>query len=157
MVTVADREYEIPAMSAVDWLTYLMQPQPDIDGIILDLFPDSEELLFAEQIELEELYDIVLDLIAAVCARPWWVALRQINIARVSWNVLGPMMMESVDATQVSIAGWLDILLVKTLSAMDPKETTMWTSKLEAPPPSEQPAEPMEAMEMDRGSFLSMS
>jgi hypothetical protein len=40
---------------------------------------------------------------------------------------------------------------------MDPKDTTMFTSRLESPPASERPAEPMEEMEMDRGAFLSMA
>lgn len=144
-------------MPAVDWLAYLMQPEPDLDGMILDLFPDSEELLFAGEIELDELYDLMLEVIATVSARPWWVALRQIGVVRGSWSVLGPVMLEAADASRISIAGWLDILLVKTLSAMDPKDTTLFTSRLEAPPITERPAEPMETMEMDRGAFLSMA
>lgn len=146
-------------MPATEWLAYLMQPEPDFEGMILDWLPDSEELLYSGQIDVDELYDAILELIALVCARPWWVALRQINIARVSWNVLGPMMIEKVDACRVSIAAWLDVLIVTILSCMDPKETTMFTLRLEAPPASEaQKTEPpMETMEMDRGSFLSMN
>jgi hypothetical protein len=127
-----------------------------MDGLVLDFFPDGEERLFSGQISLEELYEAMLELISSVCARSWWIALRQIGVARNSWHVLGPIMLQTVDVTQVSIAGWLDVLLVKTLEAMDPKETTMFTSKLEAPPPSEQKSEPMEELEMDRGAFLSM-
>lgn len=156
-VLLGGQEYTVPAMPAVGWLAYLMQLQPDIDGLILDFFPDSEELLFAELIDVEELYDTMLDLIATVCARPWWVALRQISVARDSWHVLGPPMLESVDSAQVSIAAWLDVLLIKTLAAMEPKETTLFISRLEMPPPSERSAEPMEDMEMDRGAFLSMN
>lgn len=126
--------------------------------MILDLLPNSEEMLFDGKITLEELYDTVLELIATVCARPWWVALRQVNIARDSWNVLGPQMLEAVDVQHVSIAAWLDILLMKTLTSMDPKDTTMFTSRLEAPPAEIQAkmAPLIEEMEMDRGSFLSM-
>lgn len=145
-------------MSAVEWLAYLMQPQPDIDGMILDLLPDSEDWLFDGLLGMEELYDSVLDLIALVAARPWWVALRQISIARESWHVLGPQMMETVDAREMSLAGWLDVLLVKMLYSMDPKETTLFTSRLEAVPAvvaAEMPP-PIEEMEMDRGAFLSM-
>ena len=152
-------EFEIPAMPAAEWLAYLMQPEPDFEGMILDLLPASEELLYGGQISVEELYDAVLELVALVSARSWWVALRQINIARASWNVLGPMMIEKVDACQISIAAWLDVLIVTILSCMDPKETTLFTLRLEAPPASEKDAveAPMEAMEMDRGSFLSMN
>lgn len=152
---LAGVEYEIPALTAVDWLAYLMQPEPDIDGLLLDLLPASDELLFDGKITLQELYDTVLDLIATVCARPWWIALRLINIARESWSVLGPQMIEKVDPERISIAAWLDVLLVTILNNMEPRETTMFSMRLETPPPSLQAAE-AEEMEMDRGSFLSM-
>jgi hypothetical protein len=157
-VTLAGRDFTIPAMAAVEWLAYLMQPQPDVEGMILDLLPDSEELLFDGSLEVEALYDAILDLVATVCARPWWVALRQVNVARDNWHVLGPQMLETVDAQLVSIAAWLDVLLVKTINSMDPKDVAMFTSKLEAPPADVQAtmAPPIEEMEMDRGSFLSM-
>lgn len=152
---LAGVEYEIPALTAVDWLAYLMQPEPDIEGIILDLIPDSDELLYEGKIELQQLYDVILDLIATVCARQWWVALRLINIARQSWPVLGPQMIEKVDPERISIAAWLDVLLVTVLNSMEPKETTMFSIRLEQPPPSVAAPEP-EEMEMERGAFLSM-
>jgi hypothetical protein len=157
-VTLGGVDIDIPAMSAVEWLAYLMQPQPDIDGMILDLLPTSEDMLFDGLIELEDLYDSVLVMIATVCARPWWVALRQVNIARDNWHVLGPQMLESVDATLISIAAWLDVLMAKIMGGIDPKDATLFTSRLEAPPPNiaAQMAPPIEEMEMDRGSFLSM-
>lgn len=158
VVSIGRYEFEIPALSAVDWLAYLMQPDPDVDLIVMELLPDVDDLLIDGEIELEDVYESVLDLIATVCARSWWVALRQISVARASWNILGPQMLESVDASQVSIAAWLDILLIKMLNSMDPKETTLFTSRLEAPPAAiAATREPMEEMEMDRGAFLSMS
>ena len=157
-VTLGVKVIDIPALSAVEWLAYLMQPQLDIDGMILDLLPDGEDMLFNGNIDLEELYDIMLDIIATVCARPWWVALRQVAVARDNWHVLGPLMLEAMDAQSSSIAGWLDVLMAKTLSSMDPKDVTMFTSRLEAPPIElqERMGPPIEEMEMDRGSFLSM-
>jgi hypothetical protein len=135
-----------------------MQPLPDIDGLILDFLGDSDDLLYAGRITLEQLYEAVLDLVSTVCARPWWVALRQISVARSGWNVLGPKMLERVDFEHVSIAAFLDVLLVVTLESMDPKSTAMFVLKLEAVPAeqaAEQPA-PIDSMEMDRSAFLSM-
>lgn len=157
VVELADREYEIPAMAAVGWLAYLMHPQPDLDGMLMEFFPDLDELLIGGVVDLEETYEVLLDLISTVTARPWWVTLRLISVVYQSWQVLGPIMLKAVDASQLSIAGWLDVLTVEVLNAMDPKDTTMFTSKLESPPASERPAEPMEEMEMDRGAFLSMA
>lgn len=137
-----------------------MQPEPDIDGIILDLLPATEEMLFDGVLSTNELYETLLDTISLVCARPWWVALRQIQVARTSWHVLGPQMLEKIDFEHVSIAAWLDVLLVVTLSSIDPKEATMFVLRLEAPPTfdsdrAEVPV-PIDHMEMDRGAFLSM-
>ena len=158
MVLLGGREFEIPAMAAADWLSYLMQPVPDVDGLILDFLGASDDLLYAGRITVEELYEAILDLISTVCARPWWVALRQVNVARSGWHVLGPKMLERVDFEHVSIAAFLDVLLVVTLESMDPKTTAMFVLKLEAVPAelaADQPA-PIDSMEMDRGAFLSM-
>lgn len=157
VIELKAHEYEIPAMSAVEWLAYLLQPRPDLDGMIMNFFPDLDELLITGQVALEEVYEILLDVISTVTARPWWVTLRLISVVYQSWHVLGPIMLKAVDASQMSIAGWLDVLTVEVLNAMDPKDTTMFTSKLESPPPSERPEEPMEEMEMDRSAFLSMA
>lgn len=158
VVQVGPKEFEIPALAAADWLAYLMLPAPDVDGLILDLFDGGEELLYSGKITVEVLYEAVLDLISLVCARPWWMALRQIYVVREAWHVLGPRMMEKVDLERVSIAAFLDVLMVVTLECMDPKDTTMFVMKLETPPVEagvDQPA-PIDVMEMDRGAFLSM-
>lgn len=144
-------------MPAADWLAYLMQPTPDVDGMILDLLPNTEDLLYAGTISVDDLYEGVLDLISTVCARPWWVALRQISIARDSWQVLGPQLLEKLDFEHVSIAAWLDVLLVTIINSMDPKDVTMFTSQLEAVPAEVRgDTTPMEELEMDRNAFLSM-
>ncbi len=151
-------DYEVPAMSPADWLAYLMAAVPDMDGLVLDFFNGTDELLYEGKLAVEDLYEAFLDLISTVCARPWWIALRQIQVAREAWHVLGPKMLRRVDMDRVSIAAFLDVLIVETLEAMDPKETTMFLLKLEAPlvePGGEQPV-PIDSMEMDRGAFLSM-
>lgn len=155
VVELGGRSFEIPALTATDWLVYLMQPEPDVEALILDLFVDIDELLMAETITLDDLYDAVLLLISTVSARPWWVSLRLINVARNSWAILGPMMLETLDASHASISAWLDVLMIKALNSMDPKDTTLFTSQLEAPPPSEQSEDPMDDFEMDASAFLS--
>jgi len=159
VLNVVGEDYEIPAMPAVDWLVYLMQPEPDLDGLLSDHIPDLDDLLIEGLLDLEELYDLALDLVATVCARPWWVALRLIQIARQSWDVLGPeMVRRRIDAERHSIAAWLDTLLVACLNSMEPKDTTMFTMQLEAEPirPGETAPDLMDSMQMDRGAFEMM-
>jgi hypothetical protein len=157
-VLLGAQEFTVPAMGAADWLAYLMQAAPDFDGLILDFFGETEEMLYAGKVSVDDLYETILDLISTVCARPWWVALRQISVARGAWHVLGPKMLAQLDFERVSIAAFLDVLMVVTLESMDVKDTTMFVLKLEAPPVEvgAEVAAPIDSMEMDRGAFLSM-
>jgi hypothetical protein len=155
IVTVRGVDYEAPGLSAADWLTYLMQEEPDMDGLIAALFPAADNLLDDSLLDYDELQDIVLDLISTVTARSWWIALRMIAVARDSWHVLGPEMLRKADAEKLSIAAWLDILLVTTLNSMEPKETTMFVMRLENPPAEVK--QELDDMEMDRSTFLSLA
>ena len=153
---LAGEDYEIPAMPAADWLAYLMQPEPDFDGILDDYVPDIEELLVDGDVSLDEVYEMLLDLIALVSSRPWWVALRLIKVATQSWDVLGPdLIKRGIDAERHSIAAWLDVLLVSALNSMEAKDTTMFLLKLEADP-RKGASDPIDDMEMDRSAFLAM-
>lgn len=158
VLQLGGREFEIPAMSAADWLAYLMQPVPDIDGLVLDFLGGVEDLIYAGAVGVEDLEELMLDVVSTVCARPWWVALRQTKVARDAWPVLGPKLLERIDLERVSIAAFLDVLLTITLESMDPKDVAMFVLKLEAVPlelAQDEPL-PIETLEMDRGSFLSM-
>lgn len=160
VIRLGSRDFEVPAMPAADWLQYLLRDQPDLDGMVMDLVPDSEDMLIQGELTMDELYERMLDVIGTVTARQWWIALRLIGVARDAWHILGPLMLQAIDAESVSIAGWLDILLVKTLESMDPKDTTLFTSRLEAPPIeaiASGAAAPLDEMEMDRRAFLSMA
>jgi len=157
-VTFAGKDFEIPALFAADWLAYLLQPVPDLDGLINDLLPGAEDLLYDLELDPDQLYEICLELIGMVSARPWWVVFRQITVAAHSWHILGAeMALAHIDATKVSLALWLDTLLVLTIRAMDPKDVTMFVMKLEAVPADVPGTPPVEEMEMSRDSFLSLA
>lgn len=158
VLELAGETYEIPAMPATDWLLYLMQEQPDIEGLVNEWIPDLGELLLDEVVTLGEVDDLILETLSTVSARPWYVALRLISVARVSWDVLGPEMIRRVDPERHSLAAWLDVLLIQILNSMEPKDTTMFTMRLEAKPnaPGSTGVVPLEEMEMDRGAFLAM-
>jgi hypothetical protein len=75
-------------------------------------------------------------------------------VAKDNWNILSGEMLK-VDATRMSLSGWLDVCLLAILNNMDPKDTTMFTMRLEAPP-EEADAKP-EEIEMSADSFLNMA
>lgn len=145
---------EIPGRPAIDWLEYLLEA--DLDGVVSNLMPEIEDFYFDNELDIVELYRLSLDVITAVCARPWWIGLRIIMVVKDGWNILGPkMIMKQIDPTRISLAAWLDVALYLIIENMEPKDVTMFTMKLELPPPEifgrvievEEPT-------MDRNAFL---
>lgn len=156
---LAGQIWDFPALPAVDWLAILMEEQPDLDRILVDLCPRGLELLFLDTLEPDVMYRGLLDLIETVSARRWWIALRLIGVVRQNWHVLGPEMITSgVDPEVLSLAAWLDCMTVLVIRAMEPKEVSLFVSRLELPPPSEVAAEMerVDEFEMSREQFLSM-
>jgi hypothetical protein len=156
-IVVANTKIAVPAMTAADWLWYLMLPVPDLDQLMRDLAPALEDHLYNEVLSVDEFYEAALEIISCASARDWWVTLRLIMVARDRWDVLGPALIERrADPNVLSLSGWLDVLLVTILDAMDPKRTTMFTMQLEVPPVAQQASNTMDEMEMDADAFLSL-
>lgn len=155
-IQAGGEDYEIPALPAADWLAVLMADPFDPDDLILDLVINGKELLFLETVSADDLAHICFDVITTVSARPWWVAMRLITMARGSWSVLGAeLILKGVDPQRVSLAAWLDALLLVALRTMNPDDVTMFTMRLEEPPPEEVDSVADE-MEMSAEAFLSM-
>jgi hypothetical protein len=148
-------DYEVPAMAASEWLRVLMDEELSINTLFLELVPAGPTILLDEGIDLDDLMDVGLGIIEEASGRPWYIAMRLIATMREHWNVLGAeMLYRGVDATQLSLAGWLDVALLVTLRTLDSKDVTMFVSRLELPPPGEEV--PEEELEMSRDEFLSM-
>lgn len=155
VLTVDGLDFDVPALVAADWLVHLMADPLDLDALIQEIVPDLDEAIFDLEVPVDEAYLACLDLIATVAARAWWIAIRLATVAAQSWHILGPKLIERrADPNVLSLAAWFDVLLVTLLDSMDPKETTLFVLRLEAPPATE--SAPAEEMEMDRGAFLSM-
>lgn len=156
IISVGGRDFEIPALPAADWLAVLMARPFDPDDLILELVPNGSELLFLESVPAEDLDHISLDVIATVSARPWWEVFRLVGMAQSSWSVLGAeLILKGIRADQISLAAWLDALLLVALRTMDKDSVTMFMLQLEQPPPEEMESV-AEEMEMSADAFLSM-
>ena len=156
---VAKTVVVVPPMCATDWLCYLMQAEPDLDTLISDLLPDLEDLIYDGRVDLGQAYDAMLELISCAGARPWWIVLRLISVARYQWDILGPDLLgRGADPNVLSLSGWLDVLVVAIFAAIDPKRATMFTMQLEALPSymKKDAGDVFEDMEMDTGAFLSL-
>ena len=161
VVELGGRVFEIPAHPASWWLSHLMNTELDL----MDMFPgglESEEQDYVYDMIMDgrlselDFGDLVLDIIAAVSGRPWWVALRLVGHARGSWSVIGAdMLLRGVDAARMSLAGWLDVALLTMVKNIDPKKVTMFNLELEQPPPGEGQGIESEPV-MSASAFMSM-
>lgn len=151
----------IPALPAADWLAVLMRAEPDPDAVFPGLLSPAEEemvedLLYSGQLNIAQLERLYLDVVTAAGARPWWVTLRLIEVTRTSWAVIGAdMILRGVDATRLSLSGWLDAVLLTIMRSITPESSTMFTLQLEIPPPSETAAV-AEQLDMTEAAFLAM-
>lgn len=161
VVDVGDEEYTIPAMPAADWLRVLMVDDISID----DVFPGMlepvdraqvEEALHAGILTLADIQEVSLEIVSKVSGRPWWVAMRLIQCARISWDALGGEMVRKVDGSTLSLGAWLDGLFLVILRAMEESKRNMFLMKLEMPPPGWGSAV-QEELEMSTDAFLAMA
>lgn len=164
-VIVLGTELTFPAAPAAEWLKYLMirsLEEFDLSGLIDDLFPGLDDFFFENDLPLDELFELALDIIGTVSARPYWLTLRLTHVATEAWHVLGPKMIsQGGDPAVLSLAAWLDLLLFTIMESIDPEKATMFTLQLQLPPQelTEEGTEndPMAALEMDPNAFLAMA
>lgn len=160
VITVGGEEFTIPALPAADWLAALMSEAFSLDDLFPGLLDDEDHdravaVLLSDMHELEQFHRLTLDIVELASGRSWWVALRLIGAAVGSWDVIGAeLILKQVDPERLSLAAWLDAVLLVMLRSMEEKDITMFTLKLEAPPPEAQ--EEAEEMTMSREAFASM-
>lgn len=158
-LSITGREFVIPALSAADWLTVLMVENLELADIFPGLLEDPEaveDLIMSGSLGIDEMEEVVLSIVEVASARRWWITLRLVEMARNSWDVVGAeLLLRGVDATRVSLAGWLDMMLLVSLRSMDPKDVQMFTNKLESPPPSTKVEEA--EMEISASQFMTMA
>lgn len=160
VITVGGEEFTIPPLPAADWLAALMSEAFSLDDLFPGLLDDEDHdravaVLLSDMHELEQFHRLTLDIVELASGRSWWVALRLIGAAVGSWDVIGAeLILKQVDPERLSLAAWLDAVLLVMLRSMEEKDITMFTLKLEAPPPEAQ--EEAEEMTMSREAFASM-
>ena len=152
---VKGKEYEIPALPAVDWLEVLMRPDWGGDDIFVELMPEGISLVLGD-LEPDQAEDLALQVIEEVTGRHWWIAVRLIQTLAQTWDVMGAeATFNHVDPEKLSLAGWLDAMLVLLMSRLKDQDATMFAAQLEAPPFGEEI--PEEELAISEGQFLSMA
>jgi hypothetical protein len=162
-IYIGGLELEIPPLTAADWIPSIIDMMEDTLGLLMGVLSEDDQgrltdLMFTGTVEADDLFTLCTDLLTTVGARPWWVTIRLITVAQQNWDTIGAeMMMKGVNAAAMSLAGWLDVFLLVLLRMMDPKETTMFTMKLEMVPPEFMHQVPEESLEISADAFLSMA
>jgi hypothetical protein len=161
-VQVAGEWITIPALSAADWLELLMIEDVDLDTVFPGLAEEADQefvldQLLDGQLHVNDVEKLALQVITEVSGRPWWVAYRMIQIAKVAWSTLGGrLILSRIDATQISLSAWLDALWLVLFESINRDKWTMLSAQIEAVPPSEMPENPLESMEMSMDTFSEM-
>lgn len=151
-------EFTIPAMCAADWLHTLMSPSLEPDDVFPGLLPEDEyieieRLLHQGKLDLTDTFEAAFEVISIVSGRPWWVALRLIQVARESWDAVGGDM--AAVRADASLAAWLDTLFTLLVRSVEDDKRTMFLMKLELAPEGWGP-DP-EELEMSQDAFLAMA
>lgn len=159
VVEFQGRSLEIPALPAADWLQVLMSDQ-GLYGIFPGLLRERdvdwvEERLFYDDLNVQALENLQLDVLSQVAGRPWYVAQKLVAVARGAWDTIGAELVMQADASRLSIAGWLDVLYLVILRAMDENKKQLFVSELGIPPVGYATEDPQE-MEMSESAFLAL-
>ena len=158
MVTVSGEEVEIPALCAADWLQVLMNPDLHPDDVFPGMLVEAdrayvEDQLHSGELELLDSQQLAMEIISMAGGRPWWVTMRMIAVARVSWDALGGDM-SKLDPEIRPLAAWLDHLFILLVRNIDDAKRNMFLMKLEIAPEG-WGANP-EELEMSTDAFLAM-
>lgn len=146
-------EYEIPALPAADWLEVFLDPGWMAEDIMLTLVPGGQQLL--NEMESPDLDDLALDILEQASARHWWIAERLINTLGAHWDTMGAeAVLHQVDPERLSLAAWLDAMLLLLIRRIEPDQVAMFTARLELPPPDEELDQ--DEMTMSPEQFMAM-
>jgi hypothetical protein len=154
-------EWVIPAMCAADWLQVLMAEDLDPEDVFPGLLSEPDRVEVEDQLHhgvllLTEVHHTALEVISQVSGRPWWVALRLIQGGRAAWDAIGGDLVRKADASILSLAGWLDVLFLVLVRAIDDDKRDMFLLKLQAVPLGWEEDNP-EELEMSTDAFLAMA
>lgn len=162
-VSLAGRDWLIPALQAADWLEVLLAEELNPEALFPGLCgPDVElevnRLMLSGDIDHEEMQRAILDVIEQASGRKWWFALRLCRFARTNWDRVGGVMAaHGVNPFGIPLAMWLDAAFNTSvdlwLNSGKPQEVTQFVDSLLQPPPGEA----KESFDLDRNRAAFMA
>jgi hypothetical protein len=160
-INVAGEWITVPAAPAADWLELLMG---NIE--LFAIFPglcDEEDQEYVESclrsgaVSVFDIENATLDLIETVSGRPWWIALRIIQLYESAWGIVGAyLIQQGIDTTRISLAAWLDVAWPTLFMHLPDDKWSMFAAQIEAPPPEEAQRSSIETVEMSQDTFTAL-
>ena len=147
-------------MPAAGWLAVLLPKDWGLGDVFPGLLePDDadwvDDQIAQGDISEDDLEAVQLNILSTVTGRPWYVSMRLIQIASGAWDSIGADILTQADAAVLSIAGWLDVLYLVILRAMDENKTQLFVSELGLPPVGYATEDPQD-LEMTHDAFMAL-
>jgi hypothetical protein len=133
---IGGREYEIPALPAVDWWPVLLSGGPgQVIGLIPSKLGDPDDLdaqLLAGEVDGKELGSVLTEAIEEATGRSMHVATVLAIIAHDRWDIVGPAVAQTgFRWDQQPIGAALDLIYGIVLAGMDEENRTKFLQLLE--------------------------
>lgn len=154
-VDAGGRRWDVHGESAREWIEACLSPRCP-----WTVFPwmvhDSERPAAVDLLALGDVDDVEartagFSAIKHASGRPWWEALRLVEIANDRDGfMLGRLVVSGVDPGRVSFASWCSAVYTLYTDGADPKELMKWQMKFKAPPSVP------EAFDSEEDDFMSM-
>lgn len=139
-LTIGHITVTVPAHPASVWLLVLTGDSLDgldiIPGLLTDEDQDRvDELIFGQQLDMDQLTGLIYDLITEVSGHPWWWVFGLLSVLKGihGTELLGEM--ARFDATAMSLAGWVNALYAILVQHQKPEDRIRFDAELDMPPP----------------------
>lgn len=131
-LTLGGREYEIPALPAVDWWPVLVEANP---AALLDIIPSSSDLdsqLLSGEVGAADLTEALTDAIEEATGRTMHAAYVLATVATMHWSVIGGQMAQRGFRWDVlSIGAALDAVYATIVAGMSEENSGKFLALLE--------------------------
>lgn len=148
-IDFAGQTWSVPLMFAADWLELLWAEPFDVDDIFPGLVHAEDALnegLLTGSVELDDSFDIAMEVLEQASGYRWWFALKLITAMKVLWWRMGGMLLlRGIDARQMSLGAWCTAALDLCIENMDQQKMAEFLTELNTAPPGHESSQDEDA------------
>lgn len=139
-VTVAGRDYQLQALTGMQWLEILLEDPIDLSLILPGLLSGDEEeeledAMLEGRLTEGEIRDSCWEIVGAVAGRDWWWAMNLIQSVAAAWMVIwGRLVVSGAHLDTMPLGAILDAMYAICIERMDKQRKESFDRDLERPP-----------------------